>query len=132
MKTRRCIIYQGMRTWGKHTYVTILAADYASGLFRSLIFFLLSFSIPRMGSVSSVSKNLRSYYTKHFGPLNSKFVIANHTFIALDAPGLVDEDYQRHASRVNFSDWEPIPDGPVSFVKGASECNSVVYHINFM
>ncbi|KAF9481518.1 hypothetical protein BDN70DRAFT_876156 [Pholiota conissans] len=78
-----------------------------------------------LGSVPSISNVLRSYYANNFGPLNTKFVIANHTFIGLDAPGLVDEDYQRHASRVSFNEWTPIPNGPISFVKEISE-----YHLS--
>jgi hypothetical protein len=37
--------------------------------------------------------------------------------LALDAPGLVDEDYQRNARGVSFDHWEPIPGGAVEAVR---------------
>lgn len=58
-----------------------------------------------------------SHYSKGFGPLNQNVVIRNHTFVLLDAPALVDEDYQRSAYGVGFDEWLAIPDGPVAFVK---------------
>ncbi|GJE94456.1 metallo-dependent phosphatase [Phanerochaete sordida] len=36
----------------------------------------------------------RHRYTTHFGPLNSQTSIANHTFVLVDAPRLVEEDYR--------------------------------------
>jgi hypothetical protein len=75
-----------------------------------------------LGSVSSVAKTFRVYYEQNFGPLNQHFVISNHTFVGINAPGLVDEDYQRQAKYISFDDWKPIPDGSVSFVKDVAEC----------
>jgi len=60
---------------------------------------------------------LRSFYTPSFGPTNERFKLANHTFLGLDAPGLVDEDYQRYGKAVSFDDWRPVSGGPVAFVK---------------
>jgi len=69
-----------------------------------------------------ISQKLNTYFNKEFGPLHQHIVISNHTFVALNAPGLVDEDYQRHAAAVSFEDWKPIADGPVAFVKELAEC----------
>ncbi|KAF8161232.1 hypothetical protein B0H34DRAFT_796052 [Crassisporium funariophilum] len=74
-----------------------------------------------LGQVPSVTKTLRSYYLDSFGPFHQDFKIANHTFVGIDAPGIVDEDYQRHAKYVSFDDWKPIANGPVSFVKDVAE-----------
>ncbi|KAJ3498475.1 hypothetical protein NLJ89_g10214 [Agrocybe chaxingu] len=70
-----------------------------------------------LGPASADAKPLRSFYVKSFGPLNQHFVIQNHTFVALDAPGLVEEDYMRHSTGMTYDDWKPVPDGPVDFVK---------------
>jgi ethanolamine phosphate phosphodiesterase len=70
-----------------------------------------------MGVSPSFSKISRSHYLKSFGPFNQQLDIRNNTFILLDAPGLVDEDYQRSAYGVGFDQWNAPPDGAVSFVK---------------
>ncbi|KDR75748.1 hypothetical protein GALMADRAFT_248420 [Galerina marginata CBS 339.88] len=74
-----------------------------------------------LGYTSAVAKSLRSFYVDSFGPLNQKLIISNHTFIALDAPALVDEDYQLHAKLKSFEDWKPIEGGPVAFVREMGE-----------
>ena len=76
----------------------------------------------RLGFGSQVSQNLRSYFVDTFGPLNQKIIISNHTFIALDAPALVDEDYQRHAKAQSFEEWTPNKGGAIDFVKEMGEC----------
>ncbi|KAF8967862.1 hypothetical protein BDZ97DRAFT_1801621 [Flammula alnicola] len=99
-----------------HKFKSIFEMDHSTA-----VYYIPGNNDVGLGSVTSISKNLRSYYTKNFGPLNQNFVISNHTFVGLDAPGLVDEDYHRHAKYVSFDDWKPIPDGPISFVKELSE-----------
>jgi hypothetical protein len=79
----------------------------------------------RLGLVPSTTKKIRSYYLDTFGSFNQKFEIANHTFIGLDTPGIVDEDYQRHGKYITFDDWKPIPGGPISFVNEVAECESL-------
>lgn len=74
-----------------------------------------------LGLVPSVAKKVRSYYVDSFGPFNQDFQIANHTFVALDAPGIVDEDYRRHGESVTFDNWKPISGGPISFVNKVAE-----------
>jgi hypothetical protein len=83
---------------------------------------LLTYLRFRLGFVPSTTKKIRSYYLDAFGSFNQKFEIANHTFIGLDTPGIVDEDYQRHGKYITFDDWKPIPGGPISFVNEVAEC----------
>lgn len=66
--------------------------------------------------VSSASV-ARSFYSDFFGPPNRILDIQNHTFICLDAPALVDEDYQRSAHGIPFSQWSPVAGGTVEFIQ---------------
>ncbi|KAG6873416.1 hypothetical protein C0995_015841 [Termitomyces sp. Mi166 len=70
-----------------------------------------------MGVSSSSFKTIRSQYTSLFGPYNQQVVIHNHTFLLIDAPGLVDEDYQRAGYGIGFDNWTPLPGGTAAFVK---------------
>lgn len=70
-----------------------------------------------MGVSSHFSQTIRNNYAKTFGSFNQKITIRNHTFVLLDAPGLVDEDYQRSAHGTGFDKWRAISGGPVAFVK---------------
>ena len=63
------------------------------------------------------AKDVKSFYSQSFGPLNRVFSIHNHSFVGLDAPGLVDEDYQRAAQGRGYDDWNGLPGGAVSFVR---------------
>ena len=104
---------------------TILWATMMSGELNLLhIVFndLFTYLRFRLGLVPSTTKKIRSYYLDTFGSFNQKFEIANHTFIGLDTPGIVDEDYQRHGKYITFDDWKPIPGGPISFVNEVAEC----------
>jgi hypothetical protein len=49
--------------------------------------------------------------------LNQAVSVGDHTFVLLDAPGLVEEDYQRHALGQRYDQWTPLSGGPVEFVK---------------
>jgi hypothetical protein len=60
---------------------------------------------------------VRRHFTDNFSPLNFKSSVRNHVFLFLDAPGLVEEDYQRTAQSKQYNDWEPLPGGAVEFVK---------------
>ncbi|KAF9526680.1 hypothetical protein CPB83DRAFT_857613 [Crepidotus variabilis] len=73
-----------------------------------------------LGLLPAASQKLRAYYTRSFGPLNQQLIIQNHTFVALDAPGLIDEDYLRHGTEVTFAEWKPLPEGSISFAKAIS------------
>jgi hypothetical protein len=57
---------------------------------------------------------------KHFGPVNQVVSVGGHKFVLLDAPGLVEEDYQRHALSIGYDRWKPIDGGPVEFVKSVA------------
>ena len=70
-----------------------------------------------LGRSISFSRDARHRYKKHFGEVNREVSVGGHNFILLDAPGLVEEDYQRHASSQSYDRWTPLPGGPVEFVK---------------
>lgn len=66
---------------------------------------------------NAVTKDVRSHYLEAFGYFNQRILVRGHTFVCLDAPGLVEEDYQRSAHGVSYEQWKPVHDGPVQFVK---------------
>ncbi|KAJ7680471.1 hypothetical protein DFH06DRAFT_418962 [Mycena polygramma] len=70
-----------------------------------------------MGLVHSF---VRLYYSSTVGPFNHQVVIRDHVFVCLDAPSLVDEDYQRSSTGTGYEAWKPIQGGSVEFVKSAS------------
>ncbi|GLB37552.1 putative calcineurin-like phosphoesterase [Lyophyllum shimeji] len=72
---------------------------------------------------SSFSPHARSRYISHFGPLNSRVTIANHTFVLLDAPGLVEEDMERQRHGRTYTTWTPRAGGPVEFVRSIAREN---------
>ncbi|KAJ8495385.1 hypothetical protein ONZ45_g12884 [Pleurotus djamor] len=74
-----------------------------------------------MGTSPSMVKPARHHYVEHFGHFNQHLTVRNHSFVILDAPGLVDEDYQRYAQQLDFSEWDPLPQGPIEFVKDIKE-----------
>ncbi|TFK54091.1 hypothetical protein OE88DRAFT_1625495, partial [Heliocybe sulcata] len=74
-----------------------------------------------LGKSIYYTKNARREYVKHFGALNQKVYVRNHTFALLNAPGLVDEDYQRAGRNIGYKYWEPVPGGPVSFIETVRE-----------
>lgn len=92
--------------WGKIALLTVRD--------ESLILFY------SMGVSNPLSNSVRSHYSRTFGHFNQEFVIHGHTFIGLDAPGLVDEDYQRAAKGVGYDEWNSPQEGPVSFVKNVA------------
>ncbi|KAI0356197.1 hypothetical protein OH77DRAFT_1495559 [Trametes cingulata] len=65
----------------------------------------------------AVARQARQRFTTHFGPLNQKVVLRNHTLVMLDAAGLVEEDYLRAAKYIDYDRWSPLPHGPVEFVR---------------
>ncbi|KAI8975799.1 Metallo-dependent phosphatase-like protein [Trametes punicea] len=61
-------------------------------------------------------------YSSHFGQLNQRISIGNHTALLIDAPGLVDEDRKRFAAGLSFAQWsEDHPDRTIAFVRSFSE-----------
>ncbi|KAF7306181.1 Metallophos domain-containing protein [Mycena chlorophos] len=72
-----------------------------------------------MGLSHSSPKNVRLYYSNVVGPFNRQVVIRDHVFVALDAPGLVDDDYQR--SGTPYEQWKnPAKGGSVDFVRSVN------------
>ncbi|KAG9046259.1 hypothetical protein FS837_004785 [Tulasnella sp. UAMH 9824] len=71
-----------------------------------------------LGSHKSFSGQARRRFRQKFGPEQQIFEFGNHSFVAIDAPGLVDEDYRRHAEEVDFESWQGAKAGPIAFVKG--------------
>jgi len=75
----------------------------------------------RLGLDRPTSRLLLSFYQEFFGDPNRKFVLQNHTFVAINSAGLVDEDYLRNGEHVPFQNWTPLPDGTVSFVEQVAQ-----------
>lgn len=69
----------------------------------------------RLGISASFSSHATTRYISHFGPLNNRISISNHTLLFIDAPALVEEDQQRQQH--NYDQWAAIPGGPVDYVK---------------
>jgi hypothetical protein len=74
---------------------------------------LLSANIHSLGVSDQFSEKAAARYESHFGPLNSRVTIANHTIILLDAPGLVEEEAQRPGRY----DGKPVPGGSIELVQ---------------
>ncbi|KAK7053421.1 hypothetical protein VNI00_004047 [Paramarasmius palmivorus] len=102
-------------------------SEYEALYGRFLGIFKLDKKIPRycipgnhdtgLGVQHWFSPDARGRYRKHFGPLNREVAFGNHTFVLLDAPGLVEEDYRRHGSGKPYSEWVPARGGSIEFVK---------------
>ena len=107
--------YREIMTWG--TFCSVPGAPY-------------SFTI-RLGTSSSFSIDARSRFISHFGPLNRQVTLGNHTLVFIDAPHLVEEDYERSGRRPasSFDKWTPIHGGTVEFVKkfGAGVFSFVIH-----
>ncbi|KAL6308218.1 hypothetical protein BKA93DRAFT_766007 [Sparassis latifolia] len=67
------------------------------------------------------SRQARRQFSTHFGPLNQQVLVHNHTFVLIDASGLVEEDYQRAARNTEYDKWTAINGGPVHFVETLRE-----------
>lgn len=75
-----------------------------------------------IGKDDEWSDEAHERYTSHFGPQNQVVDIANHTFVLLDAPGLVEEDHARYISGMSFARWAATnPRGPIAFAQQAAE-----------
>ncbi|KAJ7924953.1 Metallo-dependent phosphatase-like protein [Mycena leptocephala] len=98
-------------------------AEYERYFRRFKSIFPLDTSIPQyfipgnhdtgLGVSDQFSEKAAARYESHFGPLNSRVTIANHTIILLDAPGLVEEEAQRPARY----DGKPVPGGSIELVQ---------------
>ncbi|KNZ72874.1 Cell division control protein 1 [Termitomyces sp. J132] len=81
---------------------------------------------------SLFSPHARSRYQSHFGYLNSWILVANHTFVLLDAPTFVEEDEQRVKSGHAYQDWTPRHGGPIEFVTTVARGENQNYPIVLM
>lgn len=70
-----------------------------------------------LGNSPHFHPRARQRYQTHFGPLNQRVVVGNHTFVLLDAPGLVEEDYLRASDGSKFEHWSAPSKGTVDFIK---------------
>ncbi|KAG8747119.1 hypothetical protein FRC10_002168 [Ceratobasidium sp. 414] len=70
-----------------------------------------------LGKSQAFSARARQRYLSHFGgTTNFQVPIANHSFVFIDAPGLVEEDYRRYEEEESFEDWAGMPGGAIEFV----------------
>ncbi|KAI6121423.1 Metallo-dependent phosphatase [Pisolithus sp. B1] len=74
-----------------------------------------------LGQSSSFSKDASQFFAEYFGPLNQAIAIAGHKFVLIDAPKLVEEDYQRHAHDQTFQEWTPLSGGPIAFLRSTAD-----------
>ncbi|KIY56716.1 hypothetical protein I307_03820 [Cryptococcus deuterogattii 99/473] len=63
------------------------------------------------------SSQARLRYQQHFETPNTVLSISNHSFVLLDAVGLVEEDYRRYAAEMQFGEWDGVKGGVIEFVK---------------
>ena len=75
----------------------------------------------RLNIDPGAARQARHRFMTHYGPLNQKIIIRNHTLVMLDAAGLVEEDYSRSAKYTDYDHWAPLPRGPVEFVHTLKE-----------
>ncbi|KAJ3488923.1 hypothetical protein NLI96_g2490 [Meripilus lineatus] len=61
----------------------------------------------------------RYHYDQYFGSANSRISITNHTFVMLDSPGLVEEDYIRDEHHTEYEHWTPLEGGAIEHVRKA-------------
>ncbi|CAE6419461.1 unnamed protein product, partial [Rhizoctonia solani] len=70
-----------------------------------------------LGSNKAFSARARQRYLAHFGgATNYQVPVANHSFVFIDAPGLVEEDYVRYEQEEPFEDWAGMPGGTIEYV----------------
>ncbi|KII92954.1 hypothetical protein PLICRDRAFT_103385 [Plicaturopsis crispa FD-325 SS-3] len=74
-----------------------------------------------LGSSLEFDDQARQRYVSHFGPLNQRISIANHTVLLIDSLDLVEEDYERKNSGSEYDSWRPQRHGTIEFVKSFAE-----------
>lgn len=58
---------------------------------------------------------------RHFGPANRQVSIRNHSFVFLDSPLLVEEDYHRAQLLKSYDEWHADPNGTIEFILSLKE-----------
>ncbi|TFY53473.1 hypothetical protein EVJ58_g9434 [Rhodofomes roseus] len=57
-------------------------------------------------------------FMSHFGPLNQLVEFGNHSFVLIDAPGLVAEEAMRMRSGRSYAQWVDVsPNGVIAFIR---------------
>lgn len=79
-----------------------------------------------LGPFKQFSQYARERYTKHFSSPNEVISIANHSIVLLDSVGLVEEDYRRYASEMQFGEWDGVEGGVIEFVKSVGDSESTI------
>ncbi|CED83645.1 Cell division control protein/predicted DNA repair exonuclease [Phaffia rhodozyma] len=74
-----------------------------------------------LGPSRAFSTRARERYKQAFGEINHTVDIGNHTFVLLDAPGIIEEDYRRYADQIRFGDAGDSEGGSIDFVVKLSE-----------
>ena len=58
--------------------------------------------------------------------------IGNHSFVMINAPGLVDEDGRRAEKEVSYEHWAAaLPGGPIEYIRSQSPSARVYSHHSF-
>lgn len=72
-----------------------------------------------MNLIEADARAAQRRYTTHFDPLNGEALIANHSFVFINAPGLVEEDYHRarHVGSKEYRDYTTEEGSTVEFVR---------------
>ncbi|KAK7692935.1 hypothetical protein QCA50_004576 [Cerrena zonata] len=79
-----------------------------------------------LGNPSLFSPSSYDRFESHFAPLNQHVNIANHSFVMINAPGLVDEDGHRKLESASYVHWAAaMPGGPIEFIR-SQEDNSEI------
>ncbi|KAF4567515.1 hypothetical protein EYR40_006518 [Pleurotus pulmonarius] len=71
-----------------------------------------------IGAAKMFSPEAHNRYFKHFGPPNHIQNMSGYTLVFVDAPSLVEEEYERTAKAIQFNQWTPVKGGPVEFIHG--------------
>lgn len=74
-----------------------------------------------LGPYKLFSPHARERYARHFTQPNDVISIANHSIVLLDSVSLVEEDYRRYASEMQFGEWDGVEGGVIEFVKSVGD-----------
>jgi hypothetical protein len=66
---------------------------------------------------SRTSWDAHQRYISHFGPLNQRVQLANHTLLFIDALGLIEEDVERTRASHSNRQWQSKPGGAIEFIE---------------
>ncbi|PCH43965.1 hypothetical protein WOLCODRAFT_104481 [Wolfiporia cocos MD-104 SS10] len=74
-----------------------------------------------LGTSSQFADNATQRYQTKFGQLNQLVELYGHILVLINAPGLVEEEYQRTQSGLNYAHWVATnPNGNIAFVHSIS------------